>query len=306
VLNGDISLESEPGDGACFTLDIPFKKSEPDVNGSRLVSHKNIVKNLPEIKLLMAEDNPLNQELVKALIAELPWEMDLANNGLEAIEMIEKNAYDLILLDIQMPEKDGYEVSRYIRNHKSQSISSLPVIAITAHALSDQLQECFDAGMNDRLSKPFTRAELIEKTTQVLKNKYTSKENAVKTETLNNEIPDAFDMERLKVLSNHNEEIMRKIIDIFLSEVPYEFNDLIALNRNEKWDELSSACHKLKSSYSIIGAMKIHQKLNLIEEKCTAQKFDSVLFHGILNEAEKMHLQLIEILQKYQLANTGS
>ena len=106
-------------------------------------------------RILLAEDNPVNQKVAKRVLSHLGYQVDIVNNGLEAINAIANAAYDLILMDIQMPEMDGLETTRYIR--KQESASQLPpiaIVAMTANATDDDQNLCRDAGMNDYISKP--------------------------------------------------------------------------------------------------------------------------------------------------------
>jgi CheY-like chemotaxis protein len=106
-------------------------------------------------RILLAEDNPVNQKVAKRVLSHLGYEVDIVNNGLEAINAIANVAYDLILMDIQMPEMDGLETTRYIRKQESESqVSPIAIVAMTANATDDDQNLCRDAGMNDYISKP--------------------------------------------------------------------------------------------------------------------------------------------------------
>jgi CheY-like chemotaxis protein len=113
-----------------------------------------------KIKILLVEDNQLNQELTKAILEEYGFETDIAHNGSIAIDMVLKNRYDLILMDILMPEMDGYEATRRIR--ANGSIKQIPIIAMSAHAISGIKNLVMEAGMNDYIGKPFHVPEMIE------------------------------------------------------------------------------------------------------------------------------------------------
>jgi CheY-like chemotaxis protein len=104
-------------------------------------------------RALVAEDNAVNQRLAKAIIERLGWQVDLAGNGREAVEMLGNAAYDLIFMDCQMPELDGYEATREIRK-KLSSDQHVPIIAMTAHAMPGDREKCFEAGMDDYVAKP--------------------------------------------------------------------------------------------------------------------------------------------------------
>ena len=108
-----------------------------------------------QFRILLAEDNPVNQKVAKRVLAHLGYEADIVNNGVEAINAIADQAYDLIIMDIQMPEMDGLEATKYIRNRESElQLPAITIIAMTANATADDQNICRDAGMDDYISKP--------------------------------------------------------------------------------------------------------------------------------------------------------
>lgn len=122
------------------------------------------VPDLSGVRVLVAEDNEMNQQIVTELLESVGADVDIAANGREAVEKVLRSKtdvrYDIVLMDIQMPEMDGYEASRLIR--ADQHFADLPIIALTAHAMVDQRQLCLDAGMNDRVTKPIDPSELLQ------------------------------------------------------------------------------------------------------------------------------------------------
>ena len=106
-------------------------------------------------RILLAEDNPVNQKVAKRVLTHLGYQVDIVNNGVEAINAIAEKSYDLILMDIQMPEMDGLETTRYIRKQESESqLPPIAIVAMTANATEDDQNVCRDAGMSDYISKP--------------------------------------------------------------------------------------------------------------------------------------------------------
>jgi CheY-like chemotaxis protein len=116
------------------------------------------------IKILLAEDNPVNQKLALKLFEKFGYKADPVNNGHEAIEALKKNPYDIVFMDVQMPEMDGFEATEIIRSPGSGVLNyNVPIIAMTAHAMKGDEQKCIDLGMNDYLSKPIEPQILLEK-----------------------------------------------------------------------------------------------------------------------------------------------
>ena len=161
--HGTITLKSEPGNGATFTFTIKYRKGteqqlspQPTETGKPM---KDSTRARP-LQILLAEDNKMNQSLVKYVLSKYGIETDVAGDGETATEKMKIKKYDLVLMDIQMPLMDGYEATKIIREELH---SDVPIIALTAHAMNDEKERCFNLGMNDYISKPFDPAELYQK-----------------------------------------------------------------------------------------------------------------------------------------------
>lgn len=158
LMSGRIGVESSPDQGSHFWFEVSFGIAVPPNNPSALVQTAD-QPHLPA-RVLVAEDNPVNQAVVEAMLRKLGCETTLAANGYEALTRLDESSFDLILMDCQMPELDGFSATREIRSRSR--LQDLPIIAITAHALEGDRERCLAAGMNDYLTKPFTLAALGE------------------------------------------------------------------------------------------------------------------------------------------------
>ena len=174
---GSIAVQSELGIGSVFTFNLKFKKNMPSsLDKMDIVEENRMVENFSGLKILLVEDNLLNQILAKKVLTDWNWEVEVAENGLIALEKIGNGRFDVILMDIQMPEMDGYETTRAIRRMSKESGCQVPIIAMTAHAMSGEAQKCIKAGMNDYISKPFDTKVLHSKIISVLqKNNFSEK-----------------------------------------------------------------------------------------------------------------------------------
>ncbi len=161
--SGTIEVQSIQGHGSTFVFTLKFEFGTGLEAQAKLQERNYTLDELTDYKFLMAEDNPMNQLLAKKVFAKWNCKIDFADNGQIAIDKLNVNDYDLILMDLQMPELDGYQTTKYIRNEMRQPKSEIPIIAITAHALRGESEKCISIGMNDYISKPFNQLELFEK-----------------------------------------------------------------------------------------------------------------------------------------------
>jgi PAS domain S-box-containing protein len=169
---GSVSVESKSGEGSCFYFKIKYKKAKTQVP-SFLKRPVNKVEE-PEVtglKVLVVEDNEMNQVLAQKVLEDWGWIVEIAENGKVAIDKVEHNNYDVVLMDIQMPEMNGYDATTYIREKIPVPKNYTPIIAMTAHALHSEEEKCFEAGMDDYISKPFNEKLLYTKIITVLNNR---------------------------------------------------------------------------------------------------------------------------------------
>ena len=165
LMGGRIGVDSTPGKGSVFWFDLSLMPaisqtgSEPALEGRRTSPRPYGSR---PVQLLLAEDNEVNQLVALSQLRTLGYPVDAASNGHEVLAALENKHYDLVLMDCQMPELDGYETTRQIRRQKSGRWKDLPIIAVTAHAMKGDREKCLEAGMNDYISKPFQQHELQE------------------------------------------------------------------------------------------------------------------------------------------------
>ncbi|MGZ8265805.1 MAG: ATP-binding response regulator, partial [Burkholderiales bacterium] len=170
LMDGTIGIDSEPGRGSHFwfnvALPVALESAESEAAASPVQS---IAANVPAAeaagaRVLLVEDNGVNQQIGVAMLEALGCHVDVAANGLEALTLSERQRYDVILMDCQMPEMDGFEATAVIRARETAAGSSrTPIVALTANAMRGDRERCIAAGMDDYLAKPFKKHELAEK-----------------------------------------------------------------------------------------------------------------------------------------------
>jgi PAS domain S-box-containing protein len=168
---GTITVTSSPGNGSNFTVRLPYDK--PFENKVHTEKSNDIDREATELvkgaSILLVEDNELNRLLAVKSLQKSGCIVDTAENGKIALEKLKTGKYDVILMDIQMPELDGYDTTRYIRETLQAPLSRIPIIAMTAHAFSSDVNKCLSVGMDDYISKPFKQNVLLSKIAGCLK-----------------------------------------------------------------------------------------------------------------------------------------
>ena len=160
---GTIDVKSELGKGSTFSFILSFQKTHKIIEINKKfdkIIQTDTVSDIKNVKVLVAEDMTLNQLLIKLIILEFGFEIDIVANGKLAIEKLKNNHYDIILMDLQMPEMDGFEATTYIRNNLK---SQIPIIALTADVTTIDVEKCKTVGMNDYISKPIDEKLLYSK-----------------------------------------------------------------------------------------------------------------------------------------------
>ncbi|MES2387784.1 MAG: ATP-binding protein [Bacteroidota bacterium] len=157
---GHITVSSKPSIGSSFVFTLPYKKPASRVKTGPGLSNGKKSGGIEGLRVLLAEDNLMNQKLVMRLLKSHSCECQVVENGHKAIEKLLTNPFDIVLMDIQMPEMDGYEATRIIRQDIK---SAIPIIAFSAHAIVSEREKCLSLGMNDYVSKPFNPEELVSK-----------------------------------------------------------------------------------------------------------------------------------------------
>ncbi|MHB9055950.1 MAG: PAS domain-containing hybrid sensor histidine kinase/response regulator [Paludibacteraceae bacterium] len=244
---GKIQVKSEINKGSIFSFTLNFSKT--DKNPEAEIEIMELNGDAKNIKVLVAEDVPLNQLLMKTILDEFGFDCDIAENGKIAVEKLKVNDYDVVLMDLQMPEMNGFEATGYIRNRLKMKI---PVIALTADVTTVDLTKCTAVGMNDYIAKPVDERLLYSKIISLVKQSQALVDP--------NGIDDyrkikgkCTDLVYLMQRTKSNPALMMEMISLYLEQTPPLVNAMKQSMKNKDWSALYSAVHKMIPSFSIMG-----------------------------------------------------
>ena len=269
-------------------------KPSPQANAIKKVTlNPNLAKTIP-LSILIAEDSSINQELLLIILQKMGYTADVVQNGLGAIEALEKHPYDIIFMDVQMPGMDGLAATRYILKH--WSVTQRPkIIAMTASAFQEDKQNCFDAGMNDYISKPIR----IEQVQQMLENWSQSIQRSPIETTMVTEVKSVLDKSAIAELQQLNVGLPKKMANAFLNDdAPHAIAQLKQAAIEKNAVSMRKAAHNLKGSSAILGARELSQLCLQIETKGKAQDFQDIdqLLAQLDNEYQQVEQELGKLL----------
>ena len=252
-----------------------------------------------KLKILMAEDDEINQALARNLFKKNGWNCDIVENGAKAIEKMRTFNYDLILLDVEMPQLNGYMTTMKIRNEFASPVSEVPIIAITAHVSTVELQKCIDVGMDGYIFKPIKLAELTAKIKSVFNGDGdTAMLDEKKSEPTNADQKSLLNLSGLYASCGNNPAIVKNIINLFVTQTPENMVKLENLLLIQDWENLKLLCHKMKSAYSLLGNVEIKSYLQEMEEDCAKNTVNVSKFQSYIAIIKGLNLGLMRELEK--------
>lgn len=245
---GSIRVESKIDEGSVFSFTLSFQKTKAEAEfDAGLVELKEEIKN---IKVLVVEDIALNQLLMKTLLDDFGFDRDIATNGKIAIEKLEAKSYDIILMDLQMPEMNGFEATEYIRNKMN---SQIPIIALTADVTTVDLAKCKAVGMNDYIAKPVDERVLYSKIIGLVKKPVLVKDIGASGGSDNTPRSKCINLDFLNHRTKSNPKLIMEMISLYLEQTPPLINIMKQSFQDRDWKSLHAAVHKMIPSFSIMG-----------------------------------------------------
>jgi len=265
---GTIEVQSKVNQGSSFTIKLKFKKNHNQESKAEQILLNDQLGDLKGIRVLLVEDNPINQLVTKDLLEDQGVTVQTADNGEIGLNILNKEKFDVILMDMQMPVLDGYQAMKLIRASTKPEIKNLPIIALTANAIQTEIQKCYEYGANDYLSKPFKPDSLFIKISKLL-----HKEKNIKNDVASN-IPEShisefqsehLDIHTLDMFTSGKPDLLNSTLEqLYLS-----FNDDLGNLKNafENMDQkmLKSIAHKIKPNFLLVGMKSLGQLCKEIE-----------------------------------------
>ena len=241
--DGTINVKSKLGKGSVFSVTLPFQKTNAEAVSEKETDESDVA--VENIKVLIVEDIPLNRLLMRTVMDEFGFEHDTADNGQAAIEKLRENSCDIILMDLHMPEMNGFEATEYIRKKMN---SRIPIIALTADVTTADLKKCKSAGMNDYISKPLDEKLLYKKILDLVK--MPKPVQGTRAEPERSRITN---LAYLKNRTKSNEGLMVEMIGLYLKQTPPLITRMRQGIINKDWSSVYDAAHKMIPSFSIVG-----------------------------------------------------
>jgi len=315
LMGGNISVQSSPKTGSVFSFNAIFRKETAEVRKEFKENIQEFEENVEvkfdidrEVKILLTEDHRMNQIVASDLLNKVfpNLSLDIADNGQIAIDKLKEQNFDVVLMDISMPVMDGLSATKNIR---TQLKNNVPIIALTAHAFSKEVENCLDAGMNDFVSKPINPKILKHKLIRVLNEVYNSYSNqpvvSQLSEPVNNLLSNSNEIENvqedvlensavineaaleveniitdervtnldyLKTMADGDENTLNLYLNTIVESTP---NELVVLQQqydDKNWEELRKIAHKMKSTIAYLGIENIKNEIQQIENDAYEKK----------------------------------
>jgi PAS domain S-box-containing protein len=290
---GSIHVKSKIGEGSTFSFILSFNKTKADAEALEEIFEVN--PDIKNIKVLVVEDMALNQLLMKTLLDDFGFERDIAANGKIAIEKLQAKLYDVVLMDLQMPEMNGFEATEYIRNTLN---SKIPIIALTADVTTVDLAKCKAVGMNDYIAKPVDERLLYSKIVGLVKKPiklYTRSPEEAGDQKKNMR---CIDLDYLMHRTKSDPTLMMEMISLYLEQTPPLVNAMKQSFHDKDWNLLHAAVHKMIPSFSIMGISQDFENMaKQVKDYATTQQ-QSVGIQDLVLQLENVCVQACKELEE--------
>ena len=256
LMKGKITVDSTVGRGSIFTIELPVTISTRPVQLEEL--------KVSNLDILLVEDIELNVMVAKALLEKLGQRVDVAMTGQEAIDMVRAHTYDLILLDIQLPDMNGFDVAKTL--HQEDLVMQTSIVALTANVIKKR-EEYLQNGMDDIIAKPIKKSRVIEVFNELFSDSQTEIITTESTSKVKKDLGNVLDLDLLQMLVDTiGEEMVRTSVKVFQEKMP-EYMEILQLNLSaDEKSEVCSQAHKIKGAAGSVGLARVQRISNQIQQ----------------------------------------
>ena len=248
LMHGSIAVKSQMSIGSEFTLTLPLMKAEKKtIRTEKINATEDTLASIGPLNILIVDDIRINQFLAQTILRDFGFKSDIAENGKIAIKLLKENNYDLILMDLQMPEMNGWDATKYIRSKMKAPKSRIPIIALTADVTEKNADNCIEAGMDAYVSKPINEKDLLHKIIRLVKKK-TSKD--IKKQEEKSKI---CNLDYLKSHAPNNPKFVAEMLQLILKQTPLIIEELHKCLATSNWEGIQGNAHKIKPTLDLIG-----------------------------------------------------
>lgn len=285
LMGGEISVKSSIGKGTVFWFTAAFERHRGNfkVPEEKVSEAARIPETAPEVEnfeVLLAEDNIVNQKVAVGILKKLGYRSLVVENGSEALQILTRKKFKLVLMDVQMPVMDGIEATILIRRPGSGVLQpTIPIVALTAHAMQGDREKCLAAGMNDYIAKPIVAEKLI-----TVMQKWISgggnapvarAEATIMAESVNELL--AFDSAGLIARLENDKDLILEVVEAFLKDTPGLVKEMCRCATAENWQKVAELCHRIRGSASTVSGDQLAKNLMNMEKALKNKDFKKFL-----------------------------
>lgn len=260
---GSLSVSSKRGEGTCFEFDLVLKKSISKKLSVKTEEHR-LLQHIQRLNVLLVEDVAINQRLMVKVLNSWGFDFKIASNGKEALDLIESNVFDIVLMDIQMPEMNGFEATEKIRKMSDPKKRNIPIIALTAQASNAESDKCLESGMNDYVTKPFDQQHLLH---TILNLVFPNERPEASSTRVQIHAGSFFDFTLLYEKADGDLIFLKEMFESYTENMPSYLQELELALQEKNVTQLAEITHKMKSPLALFGANKFVEMITEFERE---------------------------------------